>query len=526
MPILPLRTIGSGGLVPDQMPYDVELTQFPHGDNVQFTSGRLGKMLGFVTAKSLSFQPTHVAPWLVDGDDSVVIGGRNRLYRFNGTSVTDVTSSPYSSGGYSNSEHWYSNQIGSAMLMNNGADIPQYMDTSMTAFQNLPNWPTGVTTGSLRPFLSFLVMTGYSTATTEHPYTVRWSDEFDPTTVPGSYDITSTTNLAGENILGGRYGRLVDSLPLSGSMVVYAERGSYLMQFVGAPLVFSFRELFGDDGIINPGACCLFNGMHFVVGHNDIYVHDGSSKKTVAYNRVKEAFYGELADVRSIVVTHDQLRSDIWVCFADKNAADSQTANRAYVWNYAVDAWTVRDLPNIRSLAVGPGVGDGGLGTGSAATWDSLNVTWDAWSANWNDIGANTAARDTRLFSASYPNSKLFAHNESYSAGGQSFTAFVEATKIDLDKVMQRSVQNVMQIKRILPQMNGVGKVTFKIGYSNAPQAPVTWKTVKEYDVENDYKVDTRVSGRYLAIRVESSSTEGYWQLGGFDLDVEEVSER
>lgn len=521
----PLRNIGAGGLVPDQQPYDVELTQFAAGNNVQFTSGRIGKSLGYTQVSSLAFQPTHVAAWIVAGNDSVVLGSNDRLYRFNGAAVTDVTASAYTTG-YSNSPRWQTAQTGTNFIANNGSDIPQYMTPDGIRFANLPNWPTALRTESLRPYQSFLVMTGYSDGATDYPYTVRWSDEFDPTSVPGSYDITSTTNLAGENILGGRYGKLVDSLPLGGTNVIYAERGAYAMTFIGAPLVFGFRELFDDGGLLNPGAVCVFENRHFVVGRDDIYVHDGSAKQSIVDKRVKESFYGALADTRSVFVMADPVRTEIWVGFADKNAADKQTANRAYVWNWVNNAWTIRDLANVRQMAIGPGIGGGGTGEGTGATWDSLDLAWDGWSATWNELGADTEARSTRIFGAGHGASALYAHNETFAANGATYTAFLESSKIDLDQVMQRPTENVLQIKRIVPQINGVGTVKFKIGSSNSPLAPVQWKTEKLYAVETDYKIDTRVTGRYLAIRIEDTSATGYWQISGLDLEIEEVAER
>jgi hypothetical protein len=523
MAMVPLRDIGAGGLVPDQQPYDVELTQFPSGNNVQLHSGRLGKSLGYVDVVSVASAPTHVAPWFVDGANSIIVGTNNNLYRYTGTATVDVTASAYT-GGYSNSPRWQTNQVGAGFLANNGADKPQYMAPADTRFADLANWPANLRATSIRPFLSFLILAGYTDGSTEYPYTVRWSDEFDPTGVPGSWDITSTTNLAGENVVGGRLGRLVDSLPLAGTNIVYAERGAYAMSYIGAPLVFSFRELFDDDGIINRGAVCAFGNNHFVVGRDDIYIHDGSAKQSVADKRVRETFYSAIADTRSVFVTYDAQRNEIWIGHADKNSPNPETANRALVWSVSNNAWTFRDLPGVRSMCLGPAIGGGGSGTG--ATWDSLDVQWDSWSALWSDLGAETQARNVRLFSAGYTGSKLHAHNETYGAAGTGYLAFVEAAKIDLDRVLQRSVERVVQIKRIVPQIKGTGTVIFKVGYSNSPQGPVTWKTTKSYNVESDYKIDTRVSGRYLAIRVESTDVAGYWQLGGFDLDVEEVSER
>lgn len=525
MAMVPLRNIGAAGLIFDRQPYDLELTEFSAGNNVQFSSGQIGKSLGYVEAASLAFQPTHVAAWLIEGSDSLIIGSNSRLYKYSGTTVADVTNGTYTNG-YSNSPTWQTSQIGFGFVANNGSEPPQYLAPDALNFIDLPNWPSGLRTQSIRPYQSFLVMTGYTQGSVENPYTVRWGDEFDPTGVPGSYDITSTTNLAGENVLGGRLGALVDSLPLAGTNIVYAERGAYAMQFIGAPLVFAFRELFDDGGLATRGAVCVFGNRHFVVGRDDIYVHDGSSKQSVVDGRVKDEFFTSVADTRSIFVVPDYERSEIWVCFADKNAADSRTANRAFVWDWDKDAWTVRDVPNIRALAIGPNIGGGGSGAAAGSSWNDLSVEWDNWSAQWSDLGADTEARSNRLFAAGHGASKLYALNESYAAAGDSYLAFVEAAKIDLDQVLQRATDRVLAIKRIVPQISGIGQVTFRIGSSSSPQAPVSWKNTKVFNIETDYKIDTRVSGRYLAIRVESDTANGQWKLSGFDLDVEEVAER
>lgn len=522
MAFVPLRNVGAGGLVPDRQPYDLEPAEFATGQNVQFFSGRIGKSRGYVEASALAFQPTHVAAWFVDGSDSVIIGANNALYRYTGSAPADVTASAYVSG-YTNSPEWQMDQIGAGFLANNGSDKPQYMGPNDTRFADIPNWPTGLSTRSLRPFLSFLVMCGYTDGSNEYPYTVRWGDEFDPTGVPGSYDITSTTNLAGENVLGGRFGKLVDSLPLAGTNIVYAERGSYAMSFIGAPLVFAFRELFDDDGIINLGAVCAFENRHFVVGRDDIYIHDGSTKQSVASQRVKNTFYGDLADTRSVFVVHEPISNEIWVCYADKNSPDSRTANRAWVWNYSNNAWTTRDIPGLRALTIGPNIGGG---DGDGGQWDTLEVAWDTYGALWSEIGVSAEARATRLFGAGHRDSKLYAHNETFGASGAAYTSFLESPKIDLDAVLQRATQNKLQILRILPQVEGTGTLLVRVGSSDSPQGPVAWKTTKSFNVETDHKVDTRVTGRYLALRFESADANGYWTLGGLDIDVAEVADR
>ena len=229
---------------------------------------------------------------------------------------------------------------------------------------------------------------------------MRWSDEYEPTGVPTDYSITSTTNLAGENVLSGNNGEMVDQMTLNNSQIIYAERGVFAMDFIGAPLVFSFREVFSDDGIINRGAVAEFFNKHLVVGHNDIYVHDGNQKQSVVDKRVRRTFYNEVADTRSVYCQTVNDRSEVWICYADADAADPQTANRALVYNWAQNAFTFIDIPNARALSVSEKLDpDGG--------WDDISGSWAESSEYWSNSSQTTQANSLRVFAAGYGDSKI-----------------------------------------------------------------------------------------------------------------------
>lgn len=519
MAFIPLRNIGAGGIVTDQNPYDLELTQFPDGNNVVFHEGRIGKSLGHGIEQSLSFQPTHAHGWVVEGNDTVVIGSLNKLYRYNGTSVTDVTKTSNSTT-YSNSSRWQSEQLGTAMMFNNGVNVPQYMLPTGSRFADLPSWPSGVSTGCLKPYKSFLVMAGYDTASTKHPYTVRWSDEYDPAGVPSDYNIASTTNLAGENRLSGSNGELVDQLTLNNSQIIYAERGVFAMDFIGAPLVFAFRELFSDDGILNRGACASFLNQHLVVGHNDIYVHDGNQKQSIVDKKVRKTFFNGIRDKRSVYCQTINDRSEVWICYADSDASDAETANRALVYNWAQNAFTFIDLPNLRALTLSERMD-------SSGGWDDTSGTWGQTSLYWSNASQNTQASSLQLFGAGYVASKIYLMNSTHGVAGTSvMNSYLEATKIDLDTVLGSATDTIKQINGILPQIEGQGTVNVSVGVSSTPQSGVSWKATKTYNIETDHKIDVRASGRYFALRVESTSDEDYWRLTGLDIDIKEVAGR
>lgn len=532
MAYIPLRQIGSGGIVSDQNPYDLELTQFPDGNNVAFQDGYLGSNLGYTletdqtivgndggTPTYTSKELTGIKGWMADGDSTLVVGALNKLYRWDGSTFDDVTRT---ASDYTNSPRWQMEQMGLGLLANNGADLPQYMEPDYGNFVDLPNFPSNMTTQCIKPYRSFLVMLGYEEGGNSYPYTVRWSDAYDPRGYPASYSITDTTTLGGENVLSGNNGQLVDQLTLNNAQIIYAERGVFAMDYVGAPFVFTFREVFNDDGIINRGAVASFFNQHLVVGNNDIYVHDGNQKKSIVDRKVRRTFFNALADTRSVYCQTVTDRSEVWICYADSDAADTTSANRALVYNWTQDAFTFKDLPNTRQLAVSEVIDPSG-GWDDAYTNDDR---WDESSLYWSNVSRTTDADSLQIFGVDTENSKIYQMSNSHGADGSAINSYVESTKIDLDVVLGKATNNIKQIKGVMPQMRGSGTVSVSLGVSDSPQDAVTWQSTVGYNIDTDHKIDFRSSGRYFAIRIQTNSATDHWQLTGLDIDVEEVASR
>ena len=308
-------------------------------------------------------------------------------------------------------------------------------------------------------------------------------------------------------------------MTLNNSNIIYAERGVFAMDFIGFPLVFSFREVFSDDGIINRGACASIPNGHVVVGQNDIYLHDGSQKRSIVDNKVRRTFFNDLSDTRSVFCQTIPDSTEVYICYADQDAADSQSANRALVYNWTQDAFTFVDLPNVRSLTVADRMDTSGNYANSTATW---NASTDYWS----NVSLGTQANNIKVFGADSVGDKIRLMNDTNGLSGSAMSAYLEATKIDLDQVLGKSTRNIKQLNGIMPQIEGTGTVRVQVGISDAPQDGIRWQVDKTFNVESDHKIDFRTSGRYFALRIESTSASDYWRLTGLDIDVQEVAGR
>ena len=94
---------------------------------------------------------------------------------------------------------------------------------------------------------------------------------------------------------------------------------------------------------------------------------------------------------------------------------------------------------------------------------------------------------------------------------------------IDLDAIPEISSDNIKYIKRVYPIMTGESNavVSWRFGSSQSPDGTITWTPWSTYQVQGGVKVDTRITGRYLAFEMECPATDpGGWGLTGLDIDV------
>ena len=236
-------------------------------------------------------------------------------------------------------------------------------------------------------------------------------------------------------------------------------------------------------------------------------------------NKVRRTFFNDLSDTRSVFCQTIPDTTEVYICYADQDATDSQSANRALVYNWSQDAFTFVDLPNARALTVADRMDTSGNYTNSAATW---NESTDYWS----NVSLGTQANNIKIFAADSVSNKIRMMNDTNGLSGLAMNAFLEATKIDLDQVLGKPTRNIKQLNGIMPQIEGTGTVRVQVGISDAPQDGIRWQVDKTFNVESDHKIDFRTSGRYFALRIESTSAQDYWRLTGLDIDVQEVASR
>jgi hypothetical protein len=83
------------------------------------------------------------------------------------------------------------------------------------------------------------------------------------------------------------------------------------------------------------------------------------------------------------------------------------------------------------------------------------------------------------------------------------------------------------RITRIFPRVLGPAGTLLKwrVGISSDPAQSPAWGPEVPFVIGTDYKVDCRLTGRYISVRVESV-TERLWRIAGFDIEAQDAGGR
>lgn len=537
MPNLPVRNMGGSGVITDIHPYDLPPNAISGGVNIRFENRKItrGPVFREVHEYAAGFEPSYLfsIPPVVEGNDQIIAvasNGSSILSLTGGSTVVDLT--PTTPPVIATELPWTHTFLGSVAYLNHKDSVPLQKAVSDAKFLPLTAWPTNFRTRALRSYKDFLIALGVSKAGTEYPTMVKWSDIAQFGGAPASWDPTSTTNSAGENIINEMKTPIIDGLTLRDSFIIYCENEVWLMDYIGGNFLFRWRKLYDRAGIINSNCVVQVDGLHYVFDRHDIYVHDGASKKSICHGKVKDfIFDGIMQDKRHLCfVSHDPNLNEIHFNYPSGDAVvgfhnPTTGCNRAAVYNYLNETWSFYDLPNVTATA------NANIPLG--ISYDSLGT------ATYRDIGGSY-----RVSGDSQEQHVLFA---SRTDAGQGITkprilgldllyggrlvkpvctevlrpAFAERIGIDMDEE-GAPLPSYKVIHTIYPQLGlqGDQAVTFQFGASDIVDQSPVWTGDLPFDPRVNSKVDTgRVAGRYLGWRLRYSGY-GDFSFSGMDAKM------
>lgn len=533
---VPFRGLGQIGLISDAPAVDLPPAALTDAINIDLSDKAIRKSPGWVQAFSVP-NAVWMETWFGSTGGNLLYidesGLNPAFYVLNALGgFDDVTNGEL----LTNGNVWDSTGFGESVVFTNGSDVPYSFTSGGAAIASLLNWPALWRTEIIRPYQNFLIALRVTKSGVENVNGIQWSNAADNNVLPPDWDEANPASLAAGATVNGDAGPIIDGLALDKSFLIYQSTGCSALSFTGGQYVMNLRPLH-NRGLLSRHAVCQFDKMHFCIGQGVIYVNTGAGVQHMAEDKVQTRFFNELYDEQGLSCFHDPVNRRVLTFYRD--SADATLPNRVLKWDYSEDAWTFDDFTTTGVIRAkyGPTSERG-------VTWESIDLPPDGTGtdpdagATWNDYNTSWAKTDTQLGDIKLQmlvddgaGTKVVVYEDVNTRNTQQFDCRFEREYIDFDDLLQGQLplttEHIKHIKTIHPQVTGNGKLYFQFGFAKSANLATQWGPEVEYNLDSDYKVDFRQSGRYFAWRCYTKTTiPTDFRLSGFDIEVELAGER
>lgn len=354
------EVIGTPGIVRDTPAHKINPAAFSDGQNVKFNTKGAESLVGDLGVFSTALTTPLWYQWFPPLSNPVwVYADLLNVYTVQGTTHTDITRA---SGVYAAipTERWQATVFNGVGVLNNTIDVPQAWTefNPSTLLVDLPNWDGTRRAKSIKTFKNFLVALNMTDSGINRPYRVLWSDSADSGTVPGSWDSTDPATDSREVDLAQTEDHLVDQLFLGDINVIYKERTTWGMSFIGPPNYFRFWNILEDRGLLHRDCMVQTPLGHCVATQDDIIVHNGqkNQSQSIIHGTLRNWLFKSIdsTNFKNCFMFSFLRNNEVYFCFPE---IGEQYATLAIVWNWKEGNIGVRDLSTTPFISIGP-VGD------------------------------------------------------------------------------------------------------------------------------------------------------------------------
>lgn len=333
-------------------------------------------------------------------------------------------------------------------------------------------------------------------STTQNPMLIRWSDQESFTEWT-----PSATNQAGDLQLS-HGSRIVSVAQSRQELLVWTDSSLYSLQYVGAPIVWS-SQLVGDNiSIAGPNAVAYANGVSYWMGVDKFYKYDGRTQTLTC--DLRKFIYGDinLFQKDQFFASTNEGFNEVWFFYC---SSDSNTIDRYAVYNYLENqgngAWYYGTM--VRTAWLDSGLRDYPVAaTYSALTGNLVN----------HEFGVDDNATGTTLPIEAYITSAEFDLND-----GHSFS-FIWRVLPDITFTGSEAASPSATMY-LLPMQNSGSGYNSPASVGGISSAAITRTAILPIEVFTG-QINTRVRGRQLTMKIESTAIGVQWQLGAPRLDI------
>jgi len=326
--------------------------------------------------------------------------------------------------------------------------------------------------------------------TTFDPLLVRWSDQENP------YEwVPAVTNQSGEYRLNiGSY--IVCARSTRQEILIWSDSALYSMQYLGPPYIWGFQLLQDNISIMGPNASITVNNVTYWMGTDKFYRYTGRVETLNC--TLRQYVYQDINQDQNFQVYAGSVEgyNEIWWFYC---SANSNIVDRYVIYNYLDDVWYYGNMSRTAWL-------DSGLRTYPMGA-DTVNFR-----ILYHENGIDDVSGLTPVPIVSYVQSSDFDIGDGYNFG------FV--WRILPDLTFNGSTSGVPEVTMVvLPRVNS--------GTAYGTPDPQTVASTQNYNSRYTYAVQqftgqvyTRIRGRQMAFRIESTGLGVDWQLGYPRIDI------
>jgi hypothetical protein len=348
--------------------------------------------------------------------------------------------------------------------------------------------------------------------TTQDPMFIRFSNQEDINTwTPRVTNTAGTFRLdTGNEIIGAVQGK--------DYIFVLTDAAAYVIQFVGPPFTFSVRQVGTNCGCIGQHAMVYAQGAVFWIGFGGgFFVYDGTIKQlpSLVEDFVFTTEGGGLGiNYNASQITyayHNSLYNEVGWNYAQST---SSQVDRNVVYNYLENTWATGSLARTTYE--------------DASSFDLPYATQYIVNATPTFPTINGV---TNTFGATkYWEHEIGVNEVSFAGVETAITSYVQSGDYDIsEQGLGGDGQLIMRVKRFIPDfknLEGNAKITlfFRDYPANANSTPSTTPpliTGPFTITSSTDKVDTRVRGRQVSVKIENDALDETWRYGTLRLDIE-----
>jgi len=348
--------------------------------------------------------------------------------------------------------------------------------------------------------------------TTQDPMFIRFSNQEDINTWnPTVTNTAGTFRLdTGNEIIGAIQGK--------DYIFVLTDQAAYTIQFVGPPFTFSVRQVGTNCGCIGQHAMIFAQGAVFWMGFGGgFFAFDGTVKQLPSL--VEDFVFTDVGDNLGInydasqitYAYHNSLYNEVGWFYAKSG---STQLDRNVVYNFVENTWAVGSL--------------------TRTTYQD-SVTFDLPYATQYITNGTPTFPTINGVSNLYGSTKYWAQetgvNEVDANGVQTpIAAYIKSGDYDLsEQGLTGDGQLIMRVKRFIPDfksLEGNAKITlffrdYPADADSTPSSTPPLITGPFTITSSTTKVDTRVRGRQVSLKIENDAVGETWRYGTLRLDIE-----